>query len=454
MNFLAFKLECSRFIKGSERSMAVKKNIAASFVLKCISILVSLQVVPLTISYVNSTQYGIWLTLSSIIAWLSYFDLGFAHGFRNRFAEAKAKGDIQLAREYVSTTYVVLFLLFFFVFLIAIAINYFLDWSYILNIDSIYNAELHTVFQLLTCFFCINIVASVFTTMLTADQKPALASLIQTSGQVLALICIYILSKTVPGNFSVLAVAFSGIPCLLLVIVSYVMFCKTNYKAISPSRHYVRFSLTKKIVGMGGQFFLIMISMLFIYQFINIIVSRIEGAEAVTQYNIAYKYFGVLNMSFAIVLTPFWSAFTDAYVKKDYDWMRGMVKKLERTWLLCIPALVLMILCSSFLYQWWIGNLVHISFSLSVTMAVFVLFQTGSGVYITLINGIGKVRLQLMIYLLFAIMAIPLMNQCCALYGTEGVLIIPTIVFFLQTIIGRIQILKIINGTARGIWLQ
>lgn len=80
------------FTKGNERSIIVKKNIAASLVLKCVSILVSLQVVPLTIDYINPTKYGIWLTLSSIIAWLSYFDLGFAHGFRNYFAEAKAKG--------------------------------------------------------------------------------------------------------------------------------------------------------------------------------------------------------------------------------------------------------------------------------------------------------------------------------------------------------------------------
>ena len=46
------------FTKGNERSVAVKKNIAVSLVLKCISILVSLQVVPLTIGYVNPTKYG------------------------------------------------------------------------------------------------------------------------------------------------------------------------------------------------------------------------------------------------------------------------------------------------------------------------------------------------------------------------------------------------------------
>ena len=444
----------SYFTKGNERSVIIKKNIAASLVLKCVSILISLQVVPLTIDYINPTKYGIWLTLSSIIAWLSYFDLGFAHGFRNRFAEAKAKGDIRLAKEYVSTTYAVLFLLFSVILLITLMVNKYLNWSSILNIDAVYNEELHIVFGLLACFFCINIVASVFTTMLTADQKPALASLIQTGGQVLAFVCIYILTKNTTGSLSALAIAFAGVPCLLLVLISFIMFCGGRYKIVAPSLHYIRFSLTKKILGLGGQFFVIMISMLFIFQFINIILSRVESPEAVTQYNIAYKYFNVLNMVFVIVLTPFWSAFTDAYVKKDYSWMGGIVRKLECLWLLCIPVLILMVLCSNFLYQWWVGNSVSVSFSLSVCMAVYILFQMGGNVYMYLINGTGKVRLQLMVYIILALVALPLINVCCKQYGVNGVLIVPVVAFALQAIVGWMQIWKIIKNKAKGIWLE
>ena len=228
------------FTKGNERSVAVKKNIAVSLVLKCISILVSLQVVPLTIGYVNPTKYGIWLTLSSIIAWLSYFDLGFAHGFRNRFAEAKAKGDMKLAKEYVSTTYAVLFLLFSVILLITLVVNNYLDWSRILNIDPVYKDELSLVF-VVGMLLCLNIVASVFTTMLTADQKPALASLIQTGGQVLAFVCIYILTKTTSGSLSALAFVFSGVPCILLLVVSTVTFRMRRYRIIAPSLRDVRF---------------------------------------------------------------------------------------------------------------------------------------------------------------------------------------------------------------------
>ena len=59
----------------------------------------------MTINYLNPTRYGIWLTVSSIIGWIAFFDLGLANGFRNKFAEAKAQGRLELAREYLSTTY-------------------------------------------------------------------------------------------------------------------------------------------------------------------------------------------------------------------------------------------------------------------------------------------------------------------------------------------------------------
>lgn len=67
----------------------------------------------------------------------------------------------------------------------------------------------------------------------------------------------------------------------------------------------VRFSLVRSVVGLGGQFFVVMFSMLFIFQLTNIILSRVQGPEAVTQYNIAYKYFNVLNMAANIILTRF-----------------------------------------------------------------------------------------------------------------------------------------------------
>lgn len=440
------------FQKGNPRTIKAKKNIAASIGLRAISILVSLQIVPITINYINPTQYGIWLTLSSIVAWISYFDLGFANGFRNKFAEAKAIGDMKMAKCYVSTTYAILSILFSFIFLIIFVVNRYLNWSSILNIDISYNEELKIVFAILACFFCINIVASIFTTMLTADQRPALAALIQTCGQVLAFVSILILTHTTEGSLTKLAFIFSGVPCILLVVISIITFSRKKYKEIRPSISHVQFGLSRNIIGLGSQFFIIMISMLVIFQFINIMLSRIQGPEAVTQYNIAYKYFNVINMGISIILTPFWSAFTEAYTQKDFAWMKSTQHKLEKLSLICIPIYTLMIIISSTFYKFWIGESIHIPLSLTITMATYSFAQSYGNIYMYLINGIGKVRLQLIIYFTFALISVPIMYICCKMWGIEGILILPIIIFTTQSIIGRIQLNKIISNNAIGIW--
>ena len=223
------------FTKGNERSVAVKKNIAVSLVLKCISILVSLQVVPLTIGYVNPTKYGIWLTLSSIIAWLSYFDLGFAHGFRNRFAEAKAKGDMKLAKEYVSTTYAVLFLLFSVILLITLVVNNYLDWSRILNIDPVYKKDELSLVSVCWhaslpehCGKCLYYHAD-------GGSKACFSFAYKYKWSKYWLFaCVYVLTKATKGSLSALAVSFSAIPCLFLLIVSIIVYQTKKIQDCSP----------------------------------------------------------------------------------------------------------------------------------------------------------------------------------------------------------------------------
>lgn len=442
------------YANSSGRSKEVMRNILISFISKGIAGICSLLVVPLTINYVNPTQYGIWLTLSSIIGWVVFFDLGLGNGFRNKFAEAKTKGDIELARQYVSTTYLSLSIIVLFLLIIVGVSNLFLNWPSILNVDDSYLLELRNVCAIVSFFFCINLVVSLFSTVLTADQKPGWADMLNAAGHVLSLIVIYLLTISSEGSLLNLALYYSGVPTILIFVCSVYAFKFTHYKEVAPRMKSVRINLVSSITNLGFQFFFISVSLIFIFQIMNIVISRELGPDAVTEYNIAYKYLYNLTILVVIIITPFWSAFTDAYYKSDFQWMERSIKKLETIWLLSVLGSIVMILLADFFYEIWIGKDVQVHLSTTISIAIYITIFNIGHIYMYLINGIGTIRIQLIIYLVIALMAWPLMVLSCRLFGLPGVVIVPSMAILLQAVFGKIQISKIIHGHAHGLWMK
>jgi len=207
-----------RFItKGHERSVKAKKNIVSSLLIKGVSIAISFVTLPLTLNYVDASTYGVWLTMSSIVGWFAFFDIGLTQGLRNRFAEAKAKGDVKLARIYVSTTYAILGMIFTLVWVAFIIANQFIDWSRLLNVSESLRPDVTKLAVIVFTYFCISFVFRIITTILLADQFPAKSSLIDLFGQIIALVIIIILVKTTEGSLVKLGLTFCSSPLVVLI---------------------------------------------------------------------------------------------------------------------------------------------------------------------------------------------------------------------------------------------
>ncbi|MFA7572529.1 MAG: hypothetical protein WCY24_02295, partial [Lutispora sp.] len=67
------------FTSGNPRTVKLKQNVGASFIIKGVSIILGLIKVPILLSYLDSEKYGVWLTISSILMWIQNFDLGLGH---------------------------------------------------------------------------------------------------------------------------------------------------------------------------------------------------------------------------------------------------------------------------------------------------------------------------------------------------------------------------------------
>ena len=441
------------FTKGHERSIKAKKNVAASLIIKGLDIFIGLLLVPMVLNYLDQTRYGIWLTMTSIVVWFDFCDIGLGHGLRNKFAEAKSVGDDEKAKIYVSTSYAILSAMMLVFFTLFIIVNKFLPWPRILNVEQDINSNLSILALIVFGFFALKFVTKLITTIIVADQKPAICDAIRLSGRILTIAIIYVFTKTIPGSLIYMGLAYAGLPVLILILSSFYFYTK-SYKKYRPSLKYVDLSYTKDLIGLGGKFFIIQIALVVIMSTDNIIISQLYGPKLVTPYQIAHKYFGLLLMIYVIIISPVWSATIESFAKKDYKWIKSVVKKLQRILLIFVSIAILMFMVAKNIYTFWVGKDIEISYLLSAFWMLFVIVGMINGIYCNIINGIGKIKLQMYVYTFSMIINIPLSVFFAKTLqlGIEGVILATVICQSLHLIYLPIQYKKIISDNAKGIW--
>lgn len=222
-----------------------------------------------------------------------------------------------------------------------------------------------------------------------------------------------------------------------------------------PSMKAVRFRMAKGIMGMGLKFFYIQIIAIAFYQTNNLIISHFVGPSEVTVYNIAYKYMQILSMIFTIFITPFWSAYAEANVNGDFLWMKSTTKKLIKMVISLGVLGLIMVVVSPVFYKVWLQGMVEVPILITLLVYGFHICNIWSTLWTQLLSGFGKIKLQLICSTLCCVSYLPLAIWGCKHFGLIGLLTASLISFILFTSwFGIIQVRKLINKTAAGIWDQ
>jgi O-antigen/teichoic acid export membrane protein len=441
------------FKNGHARSIKIKKNIYASFFIKGTSIVIGFIFIRVALEYLDKERYGIWLTLASFLQWYSFFELGLGNGLRNKLAQALATSDFKMARTYVSTTY---FLLAFIVIVLSgifFMINPFLNWSSILNASPGLKQELFIISTVVFGCFFIQFVLNLIEKILFADQMPAMANAIYPVSSFLNLAVIYLLSKFTEGNLLYLSLVLSINPIFVYIIYSIWLFTG-RYKKISPSWKCIEWKYGKSLISLGVNFFVIGISNLVILKVSNILIAHMFSLSDVTVYNVAYKLFATSTMVFTIIVSPLWSAYTEAWVKNEKDWIRKNIDKMQKIWFGMLIFNLVVLFASPFIFRIWLGDQVKVPFTLSIGLVLFFSVMDYGRIYLLFNNGISKLRVQMYGTVIGAVIFLPL----CFLFidyfhwGLYSIPIAMLLSQFKNYILAPIQYKKLINNTATGIW--
>lgn len=435
------------------RSKKMYKNTAIMVFIKGFSILISLMSAPIMLHHVNRADYGVLLTLTSIVGWVGMMDIGLGNGLRNKLPEMLAKGDLQGAKKAVSSSYAALTMYVGLLISIFLVSSSYIDWRNVLNSPMSDAEEINGLAAVVFIAFCVQFLLGLIVSILYAYQMPAANSLISFVSQVVTFIAlivqVYIFK--VSSVFQIGAVNCL-IPPLIMLLATIFLFA-TKLREVAPTFKMIDFKYVSGILSLGVKFFILQIITIIIFQANSIIITRVVGPEAVVEYNMAFRYISVLTMFFNIMITPIWSATTDAYVRGDFAWIRKTLYLSRKICLIAIVGGILMTIFSKQVYTLWLGKgAIDISYTTTGLVCLYVSFEMLYKVYGTIINGTGKVFAQMVITGFIAICYVPLALLLGKILGLSGVLIANSAVFILNYLWSKVQCSKILNDTAYGFW--
>jgi len=435
------------------KSKTVFRNVFFSFFIKGLNIAVNFLTIPLVLTFLNTTQYGVWLTLTAILGWFALFDLGFGNGLRNHLTVSIAKQDFKEGKIYVSTTYAALSVIFGTLIIVFVLIHPFINWVAVFNAPQSMAADINYAVLFAMCFLFVQFIVRLINTILLSFQRAAMADFTNSLVQVCILAGLYTLKITHYSSLTSVAIVYSLTPVIVFLSVSVFLFTR-KYAHITPSFRSIQFTHVKTLLNLGLNFFIIQIAALVLYASDNFIIAQLFAPSQVTVYNIAFKYFSIVSVLFTIVLSPFWSMTTKAQVEGDWKWIKSSIGKLQYLWAILLVCGVIQFVVAKPIYKLWTLGKVTVPIELSFIMCMYFVVSNWSSIYSNFLNGVGKVKVQLYCGALGMIFNIPFAILLVKLFhtGVIGIPIATISTMLIANIFTMIQYNKIVNGRATGIW--
>lgn len=435
------------------RSAGIKRNISYSFLYKLFDFVFGLIVVRLGVEYLGKTEYGVWLTINSMIYWFALVDVGLGHGLRNKLAEQFSSGTNQIVNKYISTSYFVLMIICGSLIIILLVVVYFVNWNFVFNTYSITNSDLVITVYIVIVSFFIRLPLQLIHGIYYALQKSSYIDLITTLTRFLNLLILLFITQISQNSLILFSLSYSISPLFVLALFSFIFFMR-RYKLYKPKLKYIDISCAKNIMGLGVKFFAIQISGIILYSTSNIVIVQFFSPTEVTPYQLSQTYFSYSLTAFLVILSPYWSAVTEAFTKNDHSWILRSIRKLEKIWVLMSLLVVIMLAVSSIVYNYWLGGKVDIPVILSIGWAIFFVLKMLTTIYHQYLNGIGKILVQLYTSIFSAIIAIPLMFLFSKVFelGLPGILLATLILQLFSLIVSSKQYYDLVFNKAQGVW--
>jgi len=407
--------------RGAERNRRAVLTGSASTLARVVQIGTSLITVPLTLKYLGNERFGLWMTISSVLAMAAFADFGVGNGVLNTVSKAFGKDDMEGVRKAVSSGFAVLNTIAVLLLLSFFSIYRFVNWA---NFFRVYSpqarAESGPALAVFAICFALNISMDVVQRVQLGLQQGYRYGLWQLCGSTAGFIGV-LGGIWLHVSLPVLVIAIAGAP-IFATALNATHFFGFVRPDLRPSRKLVSRDVISQIARLGGLFFVLQVVVAVSFSADNFIIARTLGAVNVPEYAIPQRMFGLIAMMSGMLIAPLWPAYGEAISRGHMKWVRHTLK----TSLLLVlgatsAASFTMLLLSHRLIHWWVGSRIHPPFFLLLGLAIWTVIGCCGDALASFLNGASVIRFQVIVASIFGMVCVITKVVFVHRFGITGV---------------------------------
>jgi O-antigen/teichoic acid export membrane protein len=379
--------------RGRERYRRIGLTAGASMAARAVSIVVALVSVPLTVHYLGTEQYGLWVTITSVSALLGFADLGLSNGLMNAVSDAHGREDREAARTYLSSAVAMLVVVALLLGVVFVLVYPLIPWERVFNVSSASASDVAGPgFAVLVAITLVGIPLGVVSSTQLGYQEGYRNGAWQAAGAVFSLVGLMI---AVAGEVSLpwLVLAIGSGPLLATTLNGVDLLRRRPW--LSPRLRSATWAAAKWLLRLGLLFFVLQLASIIAYQTDYIVIAQILGVSEVTTYAIPMKLFMTIPMLLGFGLLPLWPAYREALTRRDLSWIRHtLVRSLQVTAAVSIPLSLVLVVFGRPLIDLWVGEDVVPTTGLLVALGLWVVVYSLSVAIAMFLNGANVIGFQ------------------------------------------------------------
>lgn len=386
------------------------------------SVLVNLIAIPVLVRCMGSEEYGLWVTISTMVGMLIILDVGLANSLTNLISEAYAHDEKKAASHYFATAFWVMIGI-----VSAAGISTRLVWGWI-NWRSVFHivdprlqAPLSMAVAAAIAVFLCGLPVALGARVLAGYQEIHIVNNLNTVCSVVSLV--FLLELAVHhAALPWFVVCSTGAPVLANMLAVVWILVRKPWFSLNP--WLIRRNVIRRIFHTGSQFFLIQIAGLVVFNSDNLVISHYLSPAEVTPYNMIWRITSYVIILQTLANPALWPAYSEAWARGDVPWIRKTYSRVRWITVACLVAgSAVLIPFGRTIIRIWAGPAAVPSELLVCLRCLWVGVYAMSNNQSILLGAASRTRVQSAASVIAAAVNITLTIWWVQIWGTVGVLL-------------------------------